>query len=104
MGSTKVTACAYAMHTVHLTDIEPAVSGRTAVYPLLALYGISAATTTYACLATLLKMPEVASSELPRLFGTYVPFLVIPLTMSIDLGLRLTAMGRREDARKLKTA
>lgn len=74
------------------------------MYPLLSLYGISAATTTYACLATLLKMPEVSKSALLRLFGTYVPFLVIPLAMSLDLGARLTTMASREDAGKVKRA
>lgn len=82
---------------------EDTLAGRASIYPLLALYGASSATTTFACIATILKMPDIQQSEIPRLLASYVPFLLMPLCMTLDLGTRLTGMASRVDRVKIKT-
>ncbi|GAA6061818.1 hypothetical protein JCM10212_001124 [Sporobolomyces blumeae] len=68
------------------------------VYPLLALYGASSATTTYACLATVVFSTSIAPRSprvLAQLLASYTPFLVVPLAMALDFATRLTRMARR---------
>ncbi|GAA5848615.1 hypothetical protein JCM5353_000930 [Sporobolomyces roseus] len=74
------------------------------IYPLLALYGASCATTTYACLATVLYMPGISQAHLIKLLASYIPFLLIPLAMAIDFGMRLTRIARLEEIGKRKIA
>lgn len=79
------------------------------IYPLLSIYGASSATTTYACLATVLTMPGISQPHLVKLLASYVPFLLVPLMMAVDFGLRLTSsIAEKEDRivrneNKLKT-
>ncbi|GAA6021620.1 hypothetical protein JCM11491_001241 [Sporobolomyces phaffii] len=65
----------------------------TTIYPLLALYGASSATTTYACLATVFAMPAIPRAHVVKLVASYVPFLVVPLAMAVDFGTRLTRIA-----------
>ncbi|GAA5887404.1 hypothetical protein JCM16303_004272 [Sporobolomyces ruberrimus] len=74
----------------------------TTIYPLLALYGASSATTTYACLATVLTMPNISNEHLVKLLASYVPFFVVPLAMAVDFGLRLTEGMRKIEGEKKK--
>ncbi|GAA6022622.1 hypothetical protein JCM10207_003926 [Rhodosporidiobolus poonsookiae] len=74
------------------------------IYPLLAVYGASSATTTFACLATVLTMPGISQPHLVKLLASYVPFLLVPLFMSIDYTARLTRLtqgGRPVKDKKL---
>lgn len=41
--------------------------------------------------------------QLPALLASYIPFLLIPLAMSIDFVGRLTNTARMVDAQKIKT-
>jgi hypothetical protein len=70
------------------------------IYPLLAVYGASSATTTWACLATVLTMPGISSEHLVKLLASYVPFLLIPFVMAVDYTLRLTRLA--EGGRAIK--
>lgn len=70
--------------------------GSKSIYPLLALYGASSATTTWACLATVVTIPGIAP-QLPQLLGSYIPFFLVPLSMAIDYGMRLTQLSEREE-------
>ncbi|GAA5930470.1 hypothetical protein JCM1841_006550 [Sporobolomyces salmonicolor] len=70
--------------------------GSSTIYPLLALYGASSATTTYACLATVLLMPGIPSQHLVKLLASYVPFLLVPLALAVDYGVRLTRIVTRD--------
>lgn len=54
----------------------------------MTIYGAHAATTTFACLAQILAIPE-AQSQLPKLLGSYVPFFLVPAGMMFDFGGRL---------------
>ncbi|BGP15769.1 hypothetical protein JCM10213v2_003758 [Rhodosporidiobolus nylandii] len=65
-----------------------------AIYPLLAVYGASSATTTFACLATVLTMPGIPQPHLVKLLASYVPFLLVPLAMAVDYTLRLTRLAQ----------
>ncbi|KAM0787650.1 hypothetical protein ACM66B_003714 [Microbotryomycetes sp. NB124-2] len=68
------------------------------IYPLLTIYGASTATTTLACLATLLQLPGLGRQRLIELLAMYVPFMLVPLCMAVDFGARTTAIIRRVDA------
>ncbi|KAK9896919.1 hypothetical protein P389DRAFT_51166 [Cystobasidium minutum MCA 4210] len=61
------------------------------VWLLLAAYGAHAATTTSACLATVLADTHVTKDQRTMLLSSYVPYVVIPALLSIDMVLRLTA-------------
>ncbi|KAF8586343.1 hypothetical protein K439DRAFT_1652632 [Ramaria rubella] len=72
------------------------------IYLLLLIYGASTATTTLSCLTTVLAVPTatdaknaletVAVTDLQRLFllSSYVPFLIIPVVMTLDMAWRLS--------------
>jgi hypothetical protein len=77
-------------------------TGNTSIYPLLALYGASSATTTWACLATVLTMPGL-KDQLPKLLASYVPFFLVPFAMAVDYGVRLTQLSGQQSV-KGKTA
>ncbi|GAA5964566.1 hypothetical protein JCM3765_005238 [Sporobolomyces pararoseus] len=74
------------------------------IYPLLTLYGASSATTTYACLATVLTMPGISQPHLFKLLASYVPFLLVPLAMAVDFSTRLTTIANRDQKGKQKVA
>lgn len=86
----------------NLIIIRLVCAERRTVYPLLALYGASTSTTTLACLATVLRMPEIKSQRRVELLATYLPFLLVPLVMSVDYGIRLTRIVRVADKGKAK--
>lgn len=67
-------------------------TNKAAIYPLLLLYGASSATTTWACLATILTMPGL-EGKLPVLLASYVPFFLVPFAIAVDYGMRLTALA-----------
>lgn len=64
-------------------------------------YAASTATTLLPCLAIILttaitspdtltaKVHSVTSSQRALLLASYIPFLVIPLMMAVDMGLRM---------------
>ncbi|GAA5968781.1 hypothetical protein JCM11641_000730 [Rhodosporidiobolus odoratus] len=62
------------------------------IYPFLAVYGASSATTTWACLATVLTMPGISQPHLIKLLASYVPFLLVPFSMAVDYTQRLTRL------------
>ncbi|KAG7093985.1 hypothetical protein E1B28_007615 [Marasmius oreades] len=62
------------------------------IYPLLCLYGASTATTTLPCLLHVTQAfhaNAITTAQFSILISGYVPFLVIPLTMAIDMAFRL---------------
>ncbi|SGZ17274.1 BQ5605_C020g09109 [Microbotryum silenes-dioicae] len=70
----------------------------TAIHPLLAIYGASSSTTTWACLATVLNEPHLPTlNHRLTLFFTYLPFLLVPLAMTVDYTVRLTRVCREVD-------
>ncbi|GAA5877717.1 hypothetical protein JCM3774_006653 [Rhodotorula dairenensis] len=75
------------------------------IWPLLAIYGASSSTTTFACLATVLTMPGIKPEHLVKLLASYVPFFLVPLAMTVDYGVRLTSlMGDRVNEKLVKAA
>lgn len=60
------------------------------VWPLLAAYGAHAATTTLACLATVLADQHVTREQRTMLLCSYVPYFVIPSLLSVDMVWRMT--------------
>ncbi|TNY18090.1 transmembrane protein 6/97 [Rhodotorula diobovata] len=74
------------------------------IYPLLALYGASSATTTFACIATVLHTPGLSSAQLTKLLASYVPFMLVPLCIAVDYGTRLTRVMRALGEGKAKRA
>lgn len=69
-------------------------AGDASIWPLLAIYGASSSTTTFACLATVLTMPGIKTEHLVKLLASYVPFFLVPLAMAVDYGMRLTSLVR----------
>ena len=75
------------------------------VYLPIALYGASTATTTLACVALVLATPStsaataaagiasVTAAQRANLLANYLPFLFLPLTMAVDMGLRLYTLA-----------
>lgn len=74
--------------------------------PLL-VYGVSAATTTFACLATVLALPVHAPPLPPPLIGSlaltpeqrtillavYTPYIIVPIFIACDMAGRLSQRG-----------
>ncbi|KAI5476753.1 hypothetical protein MNV49_007343 [Pseudohyphozyma bogoriensis] len=79
------------------------LKGSKSVWPLLALYGASSATTTWACLATVITMPGI-EKQLPQLLASYVPFFLVPFCMALDYGVRLTKLVAGADLKEKKRA
>ncbi|KAK7687288.1 hypothetical protein QCA50_009793 [Cerrena zonata] len=84
------------------------------IYVLLLVYGASTTTTLFPCLAVLLNTPitssetiaakaiSITSEQRTLLLSSYIPFLLIPLTLTIDMAfriLRLTQAGVAAEAR-----
>ena len=69
---------------------------------LMALYGVCAATSTLPCLTTIYfapntlevqeKLGTLTLDQRNLILASYAPFLVIPLTMAVHCGLRLSKM------------
>ncbi|KAF8817441.1 hypothetical protein BYT27DRAFT_7227145 [Phlegmacium glaucopus] len=75
--------------------------GSWTIYPLLALYAASTATTTLPCVFQILQTPEttpetlaqnlpsITASQRLLLLSSYIPFFLIPLIMAVDMGMRV---------------
>ncbi|KAF8630459.1 hypothetical protein AX15_002908 [Amanita polypyramis BW_CC] len=71
------------------------------IYVLLLAYGASTATTTLPCVAAILQTPETTAATIAQkivsvtfeqrllLLSGYIPFLLIPLMMAVDMAFRL---------------
>jgi len=88
------------------------------IYPLLLIYGASAATATLACIVTLLacptsqsdaevlnfvkfSIPAPTAGQIRMLLGVYMPYLVVPLLLTIDMAQRIGKLiGRASKGRK----
>lgn len=65
------------------------------VYPWLMLYGFNASLTTLVCLSYVILQGEaygLSPWQVHQLFALYVPYLLIPLVMLIDLTQRVLTM------------
>ena len=83
----------------NLLTRNPRLGCRT-IYPLLALYAASTATTTLACVFQVLQTPkttpETLAQNLPSitadqrllLLSSYIPYFLIPFIMAVDMGMR----------------
>lgn len=74
---------------------------------LLLAYGASTATTLLPVLNAVLtdpySKPPLTTTELGILLSSYVPFLVIPLGMAVDMGLRLwSIVGEAQAAQAVR--
>jgi hypothetical protein len=81
------------------------VSDSPGIYPLLMLYGASACTATFACLAAITNIPTTSAAIIAQkvvsvtpqqrvmLLSSYVPFFIIPLCLAVDMALRLQKLA-----------
>jgi hypothetical protein len=71
---------------------------------LLIAYGASTATTLLPCLSALfdpkIVSPRFTNAEFASLLASYIPFLLIPLGIAVDMSLRIVKVLGREQARK----
>jgi len=83
------------------------------IYPLLCLYGASTATTTLPCLLHVTKAfydEALTTFQYGILVSGYIPFLLIPLCMAVDMASRLykiaslTSSGQVNGMKKAKKA
>ncbi|KAI0796051.1 transmembrane protein 6/97 [Abortiporus biennis] len=77
------------------------------LYLLLLAYGASTSTTLLPCLSIFFSTPTTTAETLKQgviaitsfqrmlLFASYVPFLLVPLGMTIDMALRLEKLARK---------
>ncbi|GEM07567.1 transmembrane protein 97, predicted [Rhodotorula toruloides] len=72
------------------------------IYPLLLLYSSSSATTTLACLATVLALPSIPPAHLTKLIVSYTPFFLVPAVMAVDMLGRLSGLVRTAEKGKGK--
>ncbi|KAI6038629.1 transmembrane protein 6/97 [Pisolithus marmoratus] len=84
------------------------------IYPLLVIYGASTATTVLPCLTVLLLTPitspetiaagihSVTSFQRILLLSSYIPFLLIPLLIAVDMAFRLSKLVKAGEAVKAK--
>ena len=75
-------------------------SGSRTIYPLLAIYASSTATTTLACVFQVIHTPEttletitqnlpsITADQRSMLLSSYIPFFLIPFIMAVDMGMR----------------
>jgi len=75
------------------------------IYSLLMLYGASACTATFACLAAFINIPTTSAATIAQkvisvtpqqrimLLSSYVPFVIIPLCLAVDMALRLQKLA-----------
>ena len=69
------------------------------------LYGASACTGTFACLAAITNIPTTSAAIIAQkvvsvtpqqrvmLLSSYVPFFIIPLCLAVDMALRLQKLA-----------
>ncbi|KAH9016414.1 transmembrane protein 6/97 [Lactarius deliciosus] len=79
--------------------------GSRGIYGLLALYGASTCTTTYACIAAILEAPTTSAATIAQnvvsvtpaqrtmLLFSHAPFFVIPLFLAVDMAVRLQKLA-----------
>lgn len=65
-------------------------------FPVVAVYSATCVATTWACLATILSLP--VTDQLPKLLASYLPFLIIPLVMTVDFSWRLSVLAGKSGA------
>ncbi|KAF9475209.1 hypothetical protein BDN70DRAFT_957713 [Pholiota conissans] len=92
---------------VFIIGLQGLRKGSRSIYPLLAAYGASSATTTLACLTTVLQTPfvlpgasakgvvGVTQAQRLLLLSSYVPFFLIPLIMAVDMSMRVAKLVQR---------
>ncbi|KAL4067390.1 transmembrane protein 6/97 [Scleroderma yunnanense] len=74
------------------------------IYPLLLIYGASTTTTVLPCLVVLFTTPVTSAETIAAgihsitpfqqllLLSSYVPFLLVPLLMTVDMAFRLSKL------------
>ncbi|KAL0247573.1 hypothetical protein I308_103645 [Cryptococcus tetragattii IND107] len=73
------------------------------VYPVILAYGASTATTLLPCLHTILTTkatPPHSTAEIANLLAEYVPFLLLPLGMAVDMSWRIIKIISAAEGRK----
>nr|XP_031862314.1 uncharacterized protein CI109_002279 [Kwoniella shandongensis]KAA5529386.1 hypothetical protein CI109_002279 [Kwoniella shandongensis] len=73
------------------------------VYPLLLAYGASTATTLIPCLGALFTAnpkPAFTTTEWVTLLSEYIPFLLIPLGIAVDMGVKLVKIVDQAQVRR----
>jgi hypothetical protein len=81
-------------HAILIVDIRSA---------LLLAYGASTTTTLIPVLQHLFTVdasPPFTSAEFLNLLAAYLPYLFVPLTMTVDMGWRLTKIVSEANVRK----
>lgn len=67
-------------------------------------YGASTATTVVPCLYYLFtdtaSIPPLTTPQIANLAATYIPFLLLPLGMAVDMGMKVVRMIDVAEARK----
>ncbi|KZT66157.1 hypothetical protein DAEQUDRAFT_715483 [Daedalea quercina L-15889] len=103
---TFVTMEAFFQLPVFLLGMRGLYKDSRAIYVLLLAYAASATTTTLPCLTTILATPvtpvssadpssiSVSPEQRLSLLTSYVPFLVVPLLMTVDMGFRVLSLVR----------
>lgn len=74
------------------------------VTALLLAYGASTATTlvpTLQALFTIPPSPPLSNLELVNLLASYIPFLLFPLGIAVDMGWRIGKILARDQERKV---
>ncbi|KAH8103834.1 transmembrane protein 6/97 [Cristinia sonorae] len=91
---------------VFLLGLRGLWNGSKSIYVLLLVYAASTTTTVIPCLAVLLNTPlasadtaakgiiAVTASQRLLLLSSYVPFLLIPLLMTVDMAFRTLSLLR----------
>ncbi|PFH51855.1 hypothetical protein AMATHDRAFT_129737, partial [Amanita thiersii Skay4041] len=86
---------------VFIFGLRGLYNGDRPIYVLLLIYAASTATTTIPCLAVVLQTPETTATTISQnlisitweqrllLLSSYLPFLLVPLTMTVDMGFRV---------------
>lgn len=72
--------------------------GSRGIWPLLTIYGASSATSTIACLFTVIQTPGI-NPQLPKLLASYLPFFLIPAAIAIDFGTRLSRLATQTEGK-----
>lgn len=75
-----------------IVSITAEQAAYTDVAALLLVYAASTATTLLPCLANLLSdvhEPALTSTQLLMLLSSYLPFLLVPVAMAVDMAVRL---------------
>lgn len=78
-------------------------------YPWLMIYGASTATTLLPAIAIIMTAPvgevgirgvQLSYSQRLNALSSFVPFLIIPLTMAIDMALRISKLIQKDEVTK----